>query len=302
MFDLRTRCNRMRSFVIGALLILVGVIHDDVQASCDANLLKRLASQALTAEGDLIHLAVYQNGVVDARSIRVSPGRGYGKTPAEITDILNGVADGRSPVFFNPNDQNQVWVQVRNGDLVDYHVYTRSVQRKTGPEGPYDEITYSYGGGKADVPPGMKEVYPELLTGAENARELARFEALTAQAKKLDLPSGLGGRKMQDFSQMSNEELARFISENRSVPFIPDPRSREILPYACGDQTCVVDAFKNVWRTGPSRTKGDLFEWDVTLKDKNSWLAQVARDGGYLHQGKNGTVYLNVSLSGRISH
>ena len=175
-------------------------------------------------------------------------------------------------------------------------------RRRRGPGGPYDEITYSYGGGKADVPPGMKEVYPELLTGAENARELARFEALTAQAARLDLPSGLGGRKMQDFSQMSNEDLARFISENRSVPFVPGSRINEIKPYRCGQQTCVLDAFGNEWRSGPSRTKGDSFEWDVTLKDKNSWLAQVARDGGYLHQGKDGTVYVNVSLSGRISH
>ena len=53
------------------------------------------------------------------------------------------------------------------------------------------------------------------------------------------------------------------------------------------------DKFGNIWKKGPSRTKGEDFEWDVTLypsmKDAMKWLS---RSGNHL----------NVSLKGKITH
>jgi filamentous hemagglutinin len=54
-----------------------------------------------------------------------------------------------------------------------------------------------------------------------------------------------------------------------------------------------LDKFNNEWTKGPSRTLGEVFEWDVQLspvgKNKLGW---ASRDGKHL----------NVSLKGRITH
>ena len=54
-----------------------------------------------------------------------------------------------------------------------------------------------------------------------------------------------------------------------------------------------VDKFGNIWTKGPSRTKGELFEWDVQLsKQGRSQLGHLSPDGNHL----------NVSLKGKITH
>ena len=52
-----------------------------------------------------------------------------------------------------------------------------------------------------------------------------------------------------------------------------------------------VDAKRDVWRKGPSRTPGDPFEWDVQLKKGSGWTGS-SKDGKHL----------NIDLSGKISH
>ncbi|WP_420493130.1 polymorphic toxin type 17 domain-containing protein [Serratia marcescens] len=54
-----------------------------------------------------------------------------------------------------------------------------------------------------------------------------------------------------------------------------------------------MDRFDNEWTKGPSRTKGQPFEWDVQLSDKGkAQLGWASRDGKHL----------NVSLDGKITH
>ena len=54
-----------------------------------------------------------------------------------------------------------------------------------------------------------------------------------------------------------------------------------------------VDKFGNIWTKGPSRTKGEPFEWDVQLSKKGrEQLGRFSKDGSHL----------NVSLKGRITH
>ncbi|HEX6970312.1 MAG TPA: polymorphic toxin type 17 domain-containing protein, partial [Micromonosporaceae bacterium] len=54
-------------------------------------------------------------------------------------------------------------------------------------------------------------------------------------------------------------------------------------------KTGYVDRKGNVWAKGPSRTKGEEWEWDVQLKNPRKFF------GGYAR-------YLNVSWKGRITH
>ncbi|MBO8157906.1 MAG: hypothetical protein H0Z32_15895 [Bacillaceae bacterium] len=54
-----------------------------------------------------------------------------------------------------------------------------------------------------------------------------------------------------------------------------------------------VDKFGNIWTKGPSRTKGQDFEWDVQLsRQGKNQLGDWSRDGSHL----------NVSLDGKITH
>ncbi len=54
-----------------------------------------------------------------------------------------------------------------------------------------------------------------------------------------------------------------------------------------------VDKFGNIWKKGPSRTKGEPFEWDVQLsregKESIGWLS---REGSHV----------NVSMDGKVTH
>lgn len=62
-----------------------------------------------------------------------------------------------------------------------------------------------------------------------------------------------------------------------------------------GKKTGYVDKFGNVWSKGPSRTKGEAFEWDVQLTETKG--GQFKRFG-LSPDGK----HLNVSLEGRVTH
>lgn len=91
-----------------------------------------------------------------------------------------------------------------------------------------------------------------------------------------------------------DEVLDKLRLPHGGVPFGFEPRktwrpgepmrlSREHRGY--------VDAKDNVWRKGPSRTKGEPFEWDVQLAEGSGWTS-LSKDGKHL----------NIDLRGRISH
>jgi len=72
------------------------------------------------------------------------------------------------------------------------------------------------------------------------------------------------------------------------------PRKEDVLNGKLSRQDGgYLDKFGNIWKKGPSRTKGEDFEWDVTLhqnmKKAMKWLS---RSGNHL----------NVSLKGKITH
>lgn len=63
--------------------------------------------------------------------------------------------------------------------------------------------------------------------------------------------------------------------------------------YQEGPNKGYIDKFGNEWTKGPSRTKGQEFEWDVQLSPTGkAQLGWASRDGKHL----------NVSLDGKITH
>jgi len=273
---------------------------DSVLAACDPETLRRIAEQAVRTDEDLLQLAVYPGQVSNSRLVRATMGKGGSATQQAVTAILEKVADGRAQVHFNPNNPNQVWVRIEGE--TDFHVFHRSSEAKSAGGQRFDDVTYSYGGSKNDVPPGMKELYPELITGAENARELAQAQKLAKKAAELKLPTAPSGGTTNEFARMSGGKLGDYVEGNRSVPFVPDPKKHDLVTGLCEGKVCIKDASGNTWVRGKSRTQGDDFEWDVIVGSESNWLAMAAKKGGFLKPGRNGTFYVNVSLSGRISH
>jgi len=74
---------------------------------------------------------------------------------------------------------------------------------------------------------------------------------------------------------------------------IPQKGYNPSNPLARGPNNGFIDRFGNEWVRGPSRTKGQAFEWDVQLsKTGREKLGWATRDGSHA----------NVSLDGRITH
>lgn len=84
-------------------------------------------------------------------------------------------------------------------------------------------------------------------------------------------------------AKLPNQGKIRYIPPSNWSPSTPLPKKRGGY----------VDKFGNLWVKGPSRTKGQSFEWDVQLsKTGKAQLGHLSRDGSHL----------NVSLDGRITH
>jgi RHS repeat-associated protein len=92
-----------------------------------------------------------------------------------------------------------------------------------------------------------------------------------------------GSKRLVKDAQLPTRGKIRF------VPRAADVKNGRITRMDRG----YVDKYGNIWKRGPSRTRGQPFEWDVTLSNRGkSQLGHLSRDGKHL----------NVSLDGRITH
>ena len=77
------------------------------------------------------------------------------------------------------------------------------------------------------------------------------------------------------------------------IRFVPEEDYKPTQPLKKGPNNGYYDRFDNEWKKGPSRTKGEDFEWDVQLSNKGKQqLGHLSRDGKHI----------NVSLKGKITH
>ncbi|GAB3453701.1 polymorphic toxin type 17 domain-containing protein [Actinophytocola sediminis] len=77
------------------------------------------------------------------------------------------------------------------------------------------------------------------------------------------------------------------------VRYVPPKGYNASNPLPRGPGGGYLDRFGNEWVVGPSRTKGESFEWEVQLsRTGQSQLGWLSRDGRHV----------NVSLMGRVTH
>ena len=75
------------------------------------------------------------------------------------------------------------------------------------------------------------------------------------------------------------------------IRYVPPKGTKTSLPRTSNGG--YIDKFNNVLQKGPSRTTGEMFEWDVQLsKQGQKMLGWISRDGKHI----------NVSLKGIITH
>ena len=79
------------------------------------------------------------------------------------------------------------------------------------------------------------------------------------------------------------------------IRFVPPKNYKAGQRLKKGPSGGFIDRFGNEWVQGPSRTKGQAFEWDVQLSAKGK--SQL----GHLSHGEK-KAYINVSLDGKVTH
>jgi hypothetical protein len=103
-------------------------------------------------------------------------------------------------------------------------------------------------------------------------------------------PSSIGAAQV--WTKKARVKAAQLPTTGK-IRFVLDEDYRASNLILRGKRNGYLDKFGNEWVAGPSRTPGELFEWDVQLsplgRKKLGW---ASRDGKHL----------NVSLKGRITH
>ena len=116
---------------------------------------------------------------------------------------------------------------------------------------------------------------PSKVTGVLSSAKPIALTSISATLK--------GTKTLLKQAQLPTKGKIRF------VPRASDVKNGRLTKIKDG----YVDKFGNVWTKGPSRTKGEAFEWDVQLsKQGKSQVGHLSPDGAHL----------NVSLNGRITH
>jgi hypothetical protein len=137
-------------------------------------------------------------------------------------------------------------------------------------------------------------------------------EYLTTPEGLLFKATGQSGRLGQSIASSLQKSVEKKVAKHKSIKrlikqeglptkgklrYVPPKKlhSFDRLPYEKlpGNRIGFIDRFGNLWVEGKSRTKGQLFEWDVQLSKQG--IQQV----GWMTRDNS---HLNVSLDGRVTH
>ena len=92
---------------------------------------------------------------------------------------------------------------------------------------------------------------------------------------------------------ISGRIKAAGLPKRGRIRYVPPKNYNPNQALPRGRQNGYIDRFGNEWVSGPSRTRGEPFEWDVQLSEKGrKQLGWLTRDG----------THCNVSLSGKVTH
>ncbi|WP_196760145.1 polymorphic toxin type 17 domain-containing protein [Clostridium sporogenes] len=156
---------------------------------------------------------------------------------------------------------------------------------------------------------GIVEVGLDLAVG-DNTSAAAGLLCLFPMGKGFKYVTEIGGDAIKGGSKAKNlykvsskvmdstVKTAKGVLKDVKLPikgkirFVPPEKWTASQPLSKIDGG-YVDKFGNIWTKGPSRTAGQVFEWDVQLsKTGKNKLGWASRDGSHL----------NVSLDGKITH
>ena len=105
-----------------------------------------------------------------------------------------------------------------------------------------------------------------------------------------------GGKNGTQYPGQGEKPSLKSLAEEKKLPtsgkirFIPKKGNDKLVR---GENNGFIDRFDNEWVKGPSRTKGEPFEWDVQLSPQGqNKLGWASRDGKHI----------NISIKGKITH
>ena len=147
---------------------------------------------------------------------------------------------------------------------------------------------------RIDLPPPNRQLSPPKTksSGSDNVPDKTSDTSINTPADPPFDPRGTGGAAKVWTSTKGRLKAAKLPTTGK-IRFVPQKGYNPSNPLARGPNNGYIDRFGNEWVRGPSRTKGQEFEWDVQLsKTGRKKLGWATRDGSHA----------NVSLDGRFTH
>ena len=272
-------------------LMWVGIVPLEARTACDPEVLRRIALQRESNAAELEHFFYHGTEVDAGMRVRLKASPDFKVTQADLRDLMHEMALGDAQVFHNPSNSQQLWVKVKGED--EYRLLMRNAETiPDGAGGTLQEVTYTYRGTKPEVPPGMLDLYPELARATEGSRDARRVARLETAAAGRQLPTTFGDQTLSQFEAMSRADFEAYVRRTGNFPYVPPKGATDIPVRQCGKRPCFEDAFGNLWVSGPTRTAGEAFEWDVQVGSA-AWVREIS----------GGKPNLNVSpVSGRLTH
>ncbi|MFC1894873.1 polymorphic toxin type 17 domain-containing protein [Candidatus Dependentiae bacterium] len=132
----------------------------------------------------------------------------------------------------------------------------------------------------------------------KNSKDLVKGKIKQFAQKQIKVAKNKNfGKNIVNKSVKNLIKSKRLPTQGR-IRYVPPKgfKPNEKLPVSkIGGRPAYVDRFNNLWVKGPSRTKGEPFEWDVQLSSQGkAQLGWLSKDGDCGH--------INVSLKGEITH
>jgi hypothetical protein len=196
-------------------------------------------------------------------------------------------AAGTGDVHIIPDPERANRFFLKRGES--WYTFERSTLTVTRNGQPVRETHYILRQVSDEIPGPAYEVFTPL-TGARIAPPAQRgneaWQAVLDSARREQLPAADAGPSGAQAAATGPERLFAYHPPKQTRPNELPVEWRRGRKY-------FRDHWGNLWGTGPSRTRGDAFEWDVQLSpNAPAWMRGLSRDGRHI----------DVSLSGRISH
>jgi hypothetical protein len=256
-------------------------------ALCDLSAVAKieLEESVLKRQVEIIdHANAVAQGTAGSKvSVRVPK---YTVAPEKAEDVVKMMGTKGADLIPDLHNTGKVYVQ-RGNVIYEFDLVVDGQKRVFTLRQVRDSLPKNFHEANPDV---FEVVTGRLPNAAENSFKTNQLAKLNDEAKTLALPT---------VPKSSGTEAVQDLAKKGEYHFRPQPMGKEArlerttMRIRDREYEGYLDEFGNLWTKGPTRTKGEAFEWDVQVADgAPKWIKDIAKDG----------THINVSLTGKVTH